>query len=401
MRKILFVDDQEHVLRGLRRMLDHMQSEWEMQFAGSGQEALEIMAKNPFDVVVTDMRMPGMDGAQLLEEVSKRHPQTVRIVLTGQADRESVLRAVRPTHQYLSKPCDAETLHYTVARACAIRGLLAEPSLKQLVSQISSLPSVPSLYTELLEELKSCDGSIQRVGQLISQDIAMTAKILQLTNSALFGLRQQVHSPAQAAILLGMETLKALVLSVQLFSQFKKGDLRAFSIEALLQHSLAVGNYARLIAKAERAAQALVSDAFLAGVLHDAGKLVLATNAPEQYHHALTLAGEKRIPLWVAERETFGVSHAEVGAYLLALWGLPESIVEATAFHHQPGQCQHKHLSSLTVVHVANALEQQRNPAKLVPAAPVDIDYLTFLGLADRLAAWQELCQSGTVDLEP
>jgi len=108
-KRVLFVDDEPRILDGRRRMLRSMRHEWKMSFAETGQEALAILANQPFDVVVVDMRMPGMDGVQLLSEVRKRH-QIIRIVLSGTADREAILRAVGLAHQYLSKPCDAETL---------------------------------------------------------------------------------------------------------------------------------------------------------------------------------------------------------------------------------------------------------------------------------------------------
>ena len=95
-----------------------------MEFAPSAPAALEILAQGPFDAVVTDMRMPGMDGAELLDEVKRRHPHVVRIVLSGQADQASVLRSLGSTHQYLSKPCDPETLKQTLVRSCAVRMLL-------------------------------------------------------------------------------------------------------------------------------------------------------------------------------------------------------------------------------------------------------------------------------------
>ena len=154
MKNVLFVDDQPQVLRGLRRTLDCMEEEWDMEFVDSGQEALDIMAQKPFDVMVTDMHMPGMDGAQLLERVSQDYANTIRIVLSGQANEEAVFRAVQPMHQYLSKPCDAQTLQDTIERALAMQELLAESSLKQLVSQLSSLPSLPSLYEKWVKSSK-------------------------------------------------------------------------------------------------------------------------------------------------------------------------------------------------------------------------------------------------------
>jgi len=218
-KRVLFVDDEPRILDGLKRMLRHMRDEWEMSFVESGEAALKVLESARFDVVVSDMRMPGMDGAELLTRVMERYPQIVRIVLSGHADKEMILKTVRPAHQYLSKPCDPEKLRSTVARASALRGLLADELLKQLVSQMSTLPSAPSLYNEVMNELRSGEGSVQRVGEIVSKDVGMTAKILQVVNSAFFGVPRHVESPAQAVSLLGLETIKALALSAQVFSQ--------------------------------------------------------------------------------------------------------------------------------------------------------------------------------------
>ena len=145
-KRILFVDDEPAVLQGLQRSLRGMRQEWEMEFAASGREALETMARSPFDVVITDMRMPEMDGAQLLDQVRKRFPQTVRIVLSGQSDRETILRSIGPTHQYMAKPCDLEDLKQKLTHTFALRELLADPRLKEIVCQLENIPSLPSLY---------------------------------------------------------------------------------------------------------------------------------------------------------------------------------------------------------------------------------------------------------------
>ena len=109
-KRILFVDDEPMILQGIQHSLRGMRAEWEVALANSGAEALETMAQAPFDVVITDMRMPGMDGAQLLDLVKVKFPRTVRIILSGQSDRETILRSVGPSHQYLSKPCDLDEL---------------------------------------------------------------------------------------------------------------------------------------------------------------------------------------------------------------------------------------------------------------------------------------------------
>ena len=391
MKKILFVDDEPNVLAALRRMLRPMRNEWETVFTGSGQEALRILADGSYDVLVTDIRMPGMNGVQLLEEVKKHHPDVVRITLSGQSDDETILRTIQCTHQYLSKPCDAETLRGAVERAFALRELLADGPLKRVISQISSLPSVPALYLAILDEVRAGDASIQRIGRIIARDVSMTAKLLQLVNSAFFGLRSHIPSIQQAVSMLGLRMIKALVLSVQVFAQYDPNKVEGFQIEALMNHSVATGVLARTIATVEKQDQQMRDDAFLGGMLHDVGKLMLADNLPQQYAEVLASRPERSILLWEAEHETFGASHAEVGAYLMGLWGLPDSIVESLAFHHRPSGCVHRWFSPLTAVHVADAFEHEGRTYN-GPVATIDEEYLEGLGVLGQLSAWREAC---------
>lgn len=394
-KRVLFVDDEQRILDGLRRMLHSMRHDWDMSFAISGPVALDVMAADPYDVIVTDMRMPGMDGAELLKEVMNQHPQTARIVLSGQADRETVLRAVGPTHQYLAKPCPPEALKATLARAAALSELLANQKLRRLISRMETIPSLPILYAKIVDELQSPDVSMGAVGQIVSDDMGMSTKVLQLVNSPLFGLRQRVSSPSQAVVLLGLETIRALVLSAHVFSRFDLSRLRSSSLNILWDHSIMVGAFARRIANVESSDQTSVDHAFTAGLLHDVGKLVLATNLPNEYRSALIRVLRERISLLEAEESTFGVTHAEVGAYLLGLWGLPDSVVTAAAFHHSPSGHPSTHFDPLTAAHVANGLAHEQRPKQKKRRADSEIDeaYLTTLGLCARLPVWRKICQ--------
>lgn len=393
--RVLFVDDQPNILDGLRRMLRGLRNEWQMEFAESGLEALALMAEAPFDVVVSDMRMPGMDGSQLLTETMARYPATVRIILSGQADQVSVLRAVTPAHQYLSKPCDAETLKATVARACSLRDTLSQKPLIRLVSQVTTLPSLPHIYTKLLEELQSEDASVQGVAELIAQDIGMTAKLMQMVNSSFFGTPRRVEGPAHAAALLGLNVLKPLVLSAGIFSQFDADDLRGFSMDTLMERSLAVSHLAEQIAKSHDDDKELAEDALLAGLLHDVGQLLLAANLPEQYGKTLALARDNEMSLCDAELECLGASHADVGAYLLGLWGMTGTIVEAVAFHHHPMKCMANGFSPLTAVHVAgNLADEAQTSSGVTYSLDMDLDYLEHLGVADQLPKWREMADN-------
>ncbi len=399
-KRILFVDDEPLVLSGLQRMLRGFRHEWTMAFAESSQAALEQLAlacaeKEPFDIVVSDMRMPGMDGAQLLDEVMQRYPETVRIVLSGQSEQEAILRVIGSAHQFLSKPCDPETMKKTITRACALRDKLAQPSLKKLVSQVTTLPSLPGVYMQLVEELQSPEASVQRVSELIAHDVGMTAKLLQLVNSSFFGLPRHVESPAHAASLLGLNLLKPLVLSASIFSQYENSCLKGYSLDEAIVHSLMVSSLAKQITSSQTEDQQMVEDTMLAGLLHDVGQLVLATNLPKEYGDAMELAEKEAIPLFEAEMELLGASHADIGAYLLGLWGLPDPIVEAVAFHHEPSKCPHEEFSPLTAVHVANVLGYETLLSEEIGRAPeIDLDYLERLEIASKLPQWRNMIQA-------
>jgi len=400
-KRILFVDDEPMLLMGLQRSLRSMRQEWEMAFVNGGKEALEAIDKQPFDIVVTDMRMPGMDGAQLLEQVKKRSPQTLRMILSGQSDRETILRAVNPTHQYLSKPCEGEELKARLLRAFALRDLLENNELKDLVSRLHSLPSLPTLYFELTEELSCEEPSLARVGRLISADMAMTAKILQLVNSAFFGLRCQVSKASFGVELLGLDNVRALVLSTHIFSKFETDLFQDADLQYMWEHSLAAGSYAKRIAMLEHGSQRVVDECFTAALLHDAGKLIMASVSPEKYKGVLQLvrAGDKG--LVEAEREVMGCTHAEVGAYLFGLWGLPSALIEAVAWHHKPMESLHAKFSPLAAVHVASVYHEQKASSSIKDTTPINRDFLSQIGCSDRERQWRATLEGEMSGKEP
>jgi len=394
-KRILFVDDDPEILQGLRRMLRPMRDAWETDFATSGQQALQILEKTPFDLVVTDMRMPGMDGAQLLNEVKNKFPDTIRIILSGQAEEDSILRAAGSMHQYLSKPCNHEKLQAVITRACALRDYMNNPSLKQLVSKIVSIPSLPRLYVEVTDEVKSSNCSIKKVGKIISQDIGMSTKILQMANSAFFGFSQPIGSADHAVEILGLDTIHSLVLSYQIFSQFDGTKIKHFSIDSLWNHSMTIGGLALKIAEAENMSADQQNHAFTAGLIHDIGVLIVAQYLPDQFQQALSLANENQMDLSCAEKEVFHCSHEAIGAYLLGLWGLPDCIVETVAFHHRPGEHVDLGFSLLTIVHIAHFLEREGGiQVNNYPSPALDESYLEKLGLLDRIPVWKDICQS-------
>jgi putative nucleotidyltransferase with HDIG domain len=392
--RILFVDDEPMVLKGLQRSLRKMRDAWDMTFTSSAQEALAILDNNPMDVIISDMNMPEMDGTQLLAEVKQRHPHIVRLILSGHVEQETTIKSVQFAHQCLSKPCDVKVLKQTLAKLFALRDILSDDSIKKIVSQIESLPSLPTIYTEIMAEMQSADPSIKNVGAIIGRDVSMTAKILQVVNSVFFGLPQKIGNPQQAVMMLGLEAVKGLVLSVKIFSEFSQKKFSWFNLDALFKHSISVSTHAKAIVKSEKMDQDLINYSLMAGLLHDLGKLILATNFKDTYRQVLTESQNSDHNLWELEHETFGTSHAEIGAYLMGLWNLDNPIIEAIAFHHCPANSVSSQMGLLAAVHIANALDHEEDsPEDQESDLQYDNEYLDRLGVSNRIPEWSQVCK--------
>ena len=391
--KVLFVDDDLNMLAGLQRMLRPLRHEWEMRFVTNGPEALKALSDELFHAIVTDMRMPDMDGVQLLSEVSRRHPEMVRIILSGFSEAESVMRTVGPAHQFLAKPCPPEILIDVLRRSMALRQMLDSDAMRGLLASIKNLPTPPETYFRLIKYLEDPNASFAGTAQIIERDVAMTAELLKLTNSAYFALPSRVTSPLQAIRVLGFEILRSLVLQVGIFQSFRGQAKEKEMMEAVNRDSFRVAHIARRIAKLEGFELSRVEECFCAGMLCSVGALVLLDCLPQKFAKvkALVLEGEDPIE---AELSEFGCTQFQVGAYLLGLWGFKNTVVEAVAFADQPGTQPASRLDVSAVVHVARVLagpfpgftlgEAGDNAGRM----PLDMGYLTQLGKQDRLGIW-------------
>lgn len=406
--RILFVDDEPNVIEGLQRMLRKQRSEWDMSFVLSGPEALAKMAESSFDVVVVDMRMPGMSGAELLQHVVEKYPNTSRIVLSGHGGEHCSHQAAILAHQFLSKPTDADTFKQAVSRACTMQKLVCSERIRKLVGSCNILPSLPDLYIELTKAAQSDSTDAKVIAGIISRDVAMSAKLLQLVNSSFFGVGRQVSSISQAVTMLGMTRIKALVLNEHIFREFKPSKpIPGFSIVGLRNHSFAVAEVARLISMKEHQKGDQTDQAFTAGLLHDIGILMLASHHPDGFEEVIYKSRQFVGPCSTIEEELLGATHGEIGAYLLGLWSLPSKIAEAAAYHHKPCNSSCDGLCAVTTAHTADALLSQFGPAEsdlhgYPSTATLDKAYLERIGMVNRLSDWEryssEVCEKQMVE---
>ncbi|MDA3861947.1 MAG: response regulator [Melioribacteraceae bacterium] len=387
---ILFVDDEANVINGLKRMLRTLKENWEFFFAESGQEALEIMKQTQISVVVSDMRMPNMNGAELLEIVKEKYPSTIRIILSGQSNEELALKSTRSAHKFISKPVQPEILKQTIKQSYELHEFFNDENLRKVINGINRLPSLPKTYLEIENELGKESFSLQRVVEIINNDPIMSAKILQVVNSAFFGIAQNITNIEQAVNLIGTYTIKSLIIYVQVFKSFEGNKYVEQLLTNIWEHSLAVAKNAKKIATTLGINKKDVEAAYMAGLLHDIGKILILSSAI--YHKDIFEEMDSNgLTYNDAEQEVLGTSHSDVGGYLLRLWGLPEIVVEAVLQHQDIVRFGNENIDVLVAVYFANIFanvpkEEAMNTDK------IDYEFVRENGFENKLSEIIDLC---------
>lgn len=356
---VLFVDDETRVLEAMERVLIEMDCPWQVSFMSSGDRALSELARASYDVVVSDLRMPGMDGVELLTRVAKSVPRVVRIVLSGHGDEEAALKVAYVAHQFLAKPCATETLHDVIRRTEQFAELLPDQRLRTLVGGLGALPSDAGTHAELARLVEGGEASAETLAAVVRRDPAWTAKLLQIASSAFFNSSASVTDVETAIMRLGLRALRNLIRSPSAPAAPTAATTGA-TLERLRSRAQQVAELAAALATFPEDA----AIAYVAGLLCDVGQLVLLSTAPERQYLAESEAAQRGIPQHAAERDVWGATHAEVGAYLLGLWGLPVQIVEAVANHHAPERGAFERLGPTQLVWLASCIVDAQEPSR-------------------------------------
>jgi putative nucleotidyltransferase with HDIG domain len=387
-----------HELELLQEQASGLSTTWECDFHAKGEAVLLAMANKSYDVVIANVRLSDMSGAELLHHVGKLKSNTLCIAVGDLAEQNLVIDYLGGTHRFIARPFEPKELVSMVRRSLSLDAWLASDQLRALLPKLRRLPSLPITYFEVLKQIESPNTNVQDVGAVIANDPAVTARLLQMVNSAAFALAQKITDPVDAVSHLGMETVRSLVLCLQVFTEDETLKQAGISMEELWDHSLTVAKIARQIMLQLTSAPRLANDAFTAGLLHDIGRIVLATNLPKAYREILESSRQSRVPLHIEEIKAFGINHTQVGAYLLGVWGMPVGFVEAAALHHAPGHTDTSEISLLTAVHVANVLAYAEQPQENeIPPPPLDAEYLAKIGLPVDLDGWRKLLGNKSV----
>lgn len=385
---ILLVDDEPNILNGYRRILHPMSGQCNIFMAPGGRAALDTLADIHIDIIVSDMRMPGLDGVQLLTEVKNKYPHVVRFILSGFTEKDAAIRASGLAHQVLAKPANAELLKSAISRIYTLRESFGDGNIVKVITSVDQLPAQPELYLRLKATMDIPQASIKHVGEIISGDPAMTAKILQMVNSAFFGLPHRVIDPFQAVSFLGFDIVKALVLFAKIFIEYQGDDYP--EQQSYWTHSLLVGRLAEAICKEQGLNPKECESAFISGMLHDIGKLVMS-RIPGYFSHVRQAMNERNISFAEAEYLIWGSSHAEAGASLLSLWGLPQEITDILNYHHFPLKSANMGFSVLTAVYIADCFNN---------GYPLNAEYISLTGLENRVEDFRKLIKTERDDNE-
>lgn len=346
-KRILFVDDEKQILRALKRLFVH--SDYEVSFANSAKEALDILDEHEVELLITDIRMPDMDGFELLREVKTLYPLTLRVALSGYTDNNKIYNALEDNLAkiYLFKPWDNKELIGIIDRLFELESILKNKNLLNLINNVNELPTVPNLYTELCNLVEN-DANVDQISKKLEEDQSISSRVLRVANSAFYGAK--TGSIAQAIMYIGLTNVKNIVLSNAIFTDFVGNQE---SKDKLWSH-VNISNKLMNVIYQKCLYKKVPNMYASAGLLHDVGRVIILQFFKDEYEEILRRSEEENVPSYKIEEEILGVDHQKIGGYLLNWWEIPIPIVEAAMYHHDPLNEHIMNKELVQVVHIAN-----------------------------------------------
>jgi len=358
MKYILFVDDEINILNSLKRSFYKNKGVWNMKFVSSGREAIDHMVNNRVDIMVTDMKMPDMNGVELLRTVQQRFPYIIRMALSGHADQELLVESIGLYHQYYTKPCDTIMLEEGINESFRLYDILRDNIAREIVTKARTLPVIPDIYIRIQQLLSDPETSIGDIAGMIEEDISLTTNILRLVNTPFFGLRSNIQDINHAVSLLGVDLIRNMILTVNVFEK-SIVKIEGFSLYELMKHSVRVANFCKVIAKHEGVHDRELDKYFISGLLHDIGKVIFYNGYAEEYKKIISSISESVNSINKSEKINMGVTHSQTGAYLLGLWGFDKDIVYAVANHHGLMFDEYQESLLMNILMCANMLDHK------------------------------------------
>ncbi len=374
----------------LKTRLRALTIKFDLHFTSSAEDINRLANAGGCDGVIVALTTEKGSEVDFLRQIIVIRPGAFRLVRAADRKLIQVLGNDPFTHHVPLDP-EPETWENILDRCVLMRTWMETPSLKSLIGKMRKLPTLPRVYTRVVDELNSPEASLAKVAEIVAEDPVVTAKLIQLVNSSFFGLKQPIVSPTDAVMFLGADRVKGLILVARVFSQFDAKQIASLELDQLWNHAMKTGAYAQSIAKWEAKDPRVTGTAFTAGLLHDVGKLMLAGNLPDEYRSVIEISKRDQIPICAAEMQVFGTTHAELGGVLMGLWGLPLELVQSVGWHHAPDLSGDRKFTVLTAVHAANAIASESGEGGARKKI-FDADYLAHVGLSDRRNQWRQVC---------
>jgi len=365
---------------------------WEFIRFDSKESLFLLLEQQVCDAVIVPCSMRAQVDIELMSKISRTQPNTIRIFLGAEFwNAAQKVKAAEIAHRIYPSTATIEEMGESIEYQVKLIKLLNRSSLQSYIGTVGCLPSPPRLYRQLTDAVDSDMADLTEISGIVEQDPAVVAQIMRQVNSAFFGFNREISDLKEAISILGVRNLRSLVLSSQLSQQFQEGrDWSEFSFEQIGKRSLLVARLAQAICRRAGANKATQDQAFLAGLLHDLGILIMASHDPDQYKKLLNYAVKKQKPIYLVEKAAFGFFHGEVAGALLALWNLPPQVVEAVMLHHVPHLAKGHEFSALTAVHVADAMLPSVNvEGECDLASSLSLRYLDQVGVMDEVPQWR------------
>jgi HD-like signal output (HDOD) protein len=350
--------------------------------------ALAAVKANPPDLILSDQLMPDMKGGELLEAVRVAAPGTLRIIMSGFVALDK-LTVITSAHQYVAKPFDAMQLKELLRRSFAAQERVTDEGLKAVVTGLRSLPSLPQVQHSLLAELEDSRGGSAAIGQMVAQDAGLSAKVLQLANSPLFGRAYLVTNPVDAVLCLGTKMICAVVLAQTLFKHFQTKPPSSVNLADIWTHCWETAALAQAYCREENLPAAAQEEAFLAGLLHETGRLILIDNFPNEFQAACETACQTNSPLVPCLRAVFKATPSQIAAYLLDLWGMPDNVVTALSYLDHPEKEGAAEFSITAALFIADQIASRNSPPDSCPPPEWNGAYLRALGCPEDPKFWE------------
>ncbi len=356
--RVLFVDDDSSVLNVIRDTL--FQTEFEIITAQSAHEAIELIEQEHIDLIISDIRMPGMDGIQLLETVKKKWPSIIRVMLCAYNDESTALQSLTNglVTTYFPKPWDTTELKDDIIRLLKIHKTFKNEKMMNLMNRLERLPSLPMLYQYFMNAFHR-EATFEEFADIIKQDVAVATKILHIANSAFYRrLGEPTASIEHAIMTMGLNAVKNIVLAVTLSTQKPLTNQQVQHFQDIINHSSIVNKYIQLFYKI-KFLKPINSKFNSVGITHDIGKIILLQYFPERFEKIKQHQVQNPyMTFYDCELDLgyAGNTHTEIGAFLLNLWNLPQISIEVALFHHIVGADLSKNNDILHISRFTNEL---------------------------------------------